>query len=194
MKHLLRLGAAALLFAPAACSDKVTYEDPEATETINEQFGGSDLLMIAQDMAQSFINSNAWGGEAKPSIVFGGVKNRTQQHVDTVNITDTIQTALIQSGKFTVLAGDAGIEEIKKETDYQQSGAVDMDSAVQLGKQRGAGYVLYGRFTEIAKQEGSTKSRWMKFTLNGVNVETREIVWADEKIISKLKEESFLGW
>ena len=47
---------------------------------------------------------------------------------------------------------------------------------------------------KIAKQEGGTKSRWLKFTLNGVNVQTRQIVWADEKIISKLKEESFLGW
>ncbi|TAH39721.1 MAG: penicillin-binding protein activator LpoB [Planctomycetota bacterium] len=193
MKHMLRYSLLPLVLASGACTDRVTYEDPEGIETINEQFGGSDLLMIAQEMTQSFSNSNVWGS-TKPRVVFGGVKNRTQQHVDTVNITDTIQTALIQSGKFTVLAGDQGIEEMKKETDYQQSGAVDMESAVQLGKQRGAEYVLYGRFTEIAKQEGSTKSRWMKFTLNGVNVQTREIVWADEKIISKLKEESFLGW
>lgn len=193
MNALFRSGAAALLLVPAACSDRVTYEDPEAVETLNEQFGGSDLLMIAQDMAQSFTASDSWG-EGKPRIVFGGVKNRTQQHVDTVNITDTIQTALVQSGKFTVLAGEQGIEEIKAETDYQQSGAVDMESAVQLGKQLGAQFVLYGRFTEIAKQEGDTKSRWMKFTLNAVNTQSREIVWADEKLISKLKEESFLGW
>lgn len=193
MKPFHTRTAIALLGLASSCADDVRYEDPERIETIDERFGGSDLLMIAQDMTQSFVNSNAWGG-AKPRIVFGGVKNRTQQHVDTVNITDTIATALIQSGKFTVLAGQQGIAEIKQETDYQGSGAVDQAAAVELGKQLGAEYVFYGRFTEIAKQEGGTKSRWLKFTLNAANVQTREIVWADEKILSKIKEKSFLGW
>ncbi|HEX9792685.1 MAG TPA: penicillin-binding protein activator LpoB [Planctomycetota bacterium] len=185
--------AAAAVAPLAACSDRVRYEDPEAVETIDPRFGSTDLQTIARELTDSFLATNAWTGE-RPRIVFGGVANRTKQHLDTQNITDTIRTSLVQSGKFRVLAGDQGIDEIAKETDYQQSGAVDRAAAVQLGMQLGAEYVFFGRFTEIAKEAGSVESRWMKFTLNAVDVQTREIVWADEVQISKIKDSSFLGW
>jgi len=185
---------ALLLPALAGCGGTtVRYEDPAKVETINSDFGSTDLLMIAQKMTQSFTNSNVWG-EGKPRIVFGGVKNRTRQHLDTQNITDTIRTALIQSGKFTVLAGQEGIEELNRESTYQQSGAVDQAAAVELGKQLGGEYVLFGRFTEIRKRNDDIKSSWLKFTMNAVNVQTREIVWADEQQISKIEEKASVGW
>ena len=54
--------------------------------------------------------------------------------------------------------------------------------------------MLYGRFTEIYKHEDDVKSRWMKFTLNAVDVESRAIVWADEKQIAKVEERGSVGW
>lgn len=179
--------------ASAACGRQTRYEDPGKVETVDSNFGGTDLLMIADTMAQSFASSAAWEGD-KPRIVFGGVQNRTTQHIDTQNITDTIRTALIQSGKFTVLAGDQGLGEIEKEVDYQGSGWVNEENAVQVGQQLGADYVLYGRFTEIKKQVSDTKSRWMKFTLNAVDVESRAIAWADEQQIAKVEQKGGVGW
>ncbi|KAA3606723.1 MAG: penicillin-binding protein activator LpoB [Planctomycetota bacterium] len=183
-KSLLLLLAA--LPALAACSTETRYEDPEAVETIDARFGQTDLQVIAETMTQSFLQANVWGEGEKPTLLFGGVTNVTKQHVDTKNITDTIRTALVQSGKFRIVVGDQGLGEIQKEVDYQQSGAVDPTTAVELGKQRGAEYVLYGRFSEIAKKKGDIHSRFMKFTLNAVNVQTRELVWAEEKQISKI--------
>jgi penicillin-binding protein activator len=181
-----------LALAAGACSGNVQQIDPEGNETINIEFGFGDLKAIANDMTQSFLGSDAWGGE-RPRIVFGGIRNRSTQHIDTENITDSIRTALIQSGKFTVLAGSIGISEIIEEVDYQQSGAVDLASAAELGKQLGAEYVLYGAFREIRKQRGSTTATWYKFTLNAVATQTRVIVWAKEKDIAKKEEKSFLG-
>lgn len=188
---LLLLAAAPL----AACSTNTTYEDPEGIEILDTDFSYSDLKQIAQGITDSFLQSNVWGGDV-PRIVMGGVVNRTNQHIDTVNITDTIRTALIQSGKFSVLAGvgDAGINEINLEIGYQQSGAVDQAQAVELGKQLGAEYVFYGRFTTLAAQKGDVESLYYKFTLNAVNVTTRQIVWAQEKDLRKRKEKTFLGW
>ncbi|MAW60173.1 MAG: penicillin-binding protein activator LpoB [Planctomycetes bacterium] len=176
-----------------SCSHKVEDIDPNDPENINLAFGFDDLKTIATDMTQSFLDSNRWGGD-RPRILFGGIKNRTQQHIDTVNITDTIRTALIQSGKFTVLAGNEGIAEIDQEVAYQQSGAVDLASAAELGKQLGAEYVFYGRFTEIRKQRSDTTAAWYKFTMNAVNVQTREIVWAEEQDIAKKETKAFIGW
>lgn len=191
---MLRISALLLgSLVAVSCSHKVQDIDPNNPENINLAFGFDDLKTIATDMTQSFLDSNAWGGD-RPRIVFGGIQNRTTQHIDTVNITDTISTALIQSQKFSVLAGDQGISEIDNEVAYQQSGAVDLASAAELGKQLGAEYVFYGRFTEIRKQRGDTTAAWYKFTMNAVNTQTRQIVWAEEQDIAKKETKAFVGW
>ncbi len=185
------LGLSAL--SAGACSHKVQPIDPDRPETIDTKFGFPDLKLVANDMTQSFLGSDKWGGD-RPRIVFGGVRNRTQQHLDTENITDTIRTALIQSGKFSVLAGAVGIAEIEQETTYQQSGPVDMASAVELGKQLGAEYVLYGALREMRKERDDLKVVWYKFTMNAVNVQTRQLVWAEEQDIAKMEEKTLFGW
>lgn len=191
---MLRISALLLgSLVAVSCSHKVQDIDPNNPENINLAFGFDDLKTIATDMTQSFLDSNAWGGD-RPRIVFGGIQNRTTQHIDTVNITDTIRTALIQSQKFSVLAGDQGIGEIDNEVAYQQSGAVDLASAAELGKQLGAEYVFYGRFTEIRKQRSDTTAAWYKFTMNAVNTQTRQIVWAEEQDIAKKETKAFVGW
>lgn len=191
-----RITALLLALAPlAACSTNVTYEDPEEVEILSTDFSFSDLKQIAQGLTDSFLQSDRWGGDV-PRIVMGGVANRTNQHIDTVNITDTIRTALIQSGKFSVLAGvgDAGLAEIDKEVDYQKSGAVDQAMAVEIGKQLGAEYVFYGRFTSMQARKDDVQSIVYSFTLNAVNVTTRQIIWADRKDLRKRQEKTFLGW
>ena len=182
-----------LLLPVLACSNQVTYEDPEAVETLTAEFGATDLMMIAHDMTQGFLGSGTFGDE-KPIVVFGGIQNRTAQRIDTRSISDTIQTSLLQSGKFTIVAGDSGLEEIDREIALQRSGKVDMAYAAEMGRQKGAEFVLYGRMSEIHKEAGRTESRWVKFTLNAVNVQTREILWADEVTISKRETKALLGW
>jgi uncharacterized protein (TIGR02722 family) len=176
-----------------ACSNQVTYEDPEGIEVLGTGFSYTDLQAIAGEMTESFTQTNAWGPD-KPRIVFGGVDNRTNQHIDTKNITDTVQTALIQSQKFTVVAGEDGISELDEELAYQATGVVDSAAAAELGRQLGAEYVFYGRFTSITDSADDVRSVFYKFTLNAVNVQTRQIVWADEKQLRKRSEKTFLGW
>ncbi len=193
MSRITALALGLLTFAVTSCSHNVEVIDPESGETINIEYGFGDLLTISNTMAESFLSSDRWGGD-KPRVVFGGVRNRTQQHLDTENITDTIRAALVQSGKFTVLVGDVGLSEIDKEIGYQQSGAVDMATAAELGKQMGAEYVLYGAFREIRKARDDTTAAWYKFTLNAVNTQTRELIWTQEESIAKKEEKSFMGW
>ncbi len=191
-RTLLLLLAAAPL---GACSTSVTYEDPEEVEILSTDFSFSDLRMIAQELTDSFLNSEKWGDDI-PRVVVGGVVNRTNQHIDTVNITDTIGTAFVQSGKFSVLetAGAQGLDELEKELAYQQSGKVDQAAAVELGKQLGAEYVFYGRFTTMEARHDDTESIVYKFTMNAINVQTRQIVWKDESFLRKRKEKSLFGW
>lgn len=176
-----------------SCATEVTYEDPEGVEILSTDFNYTDLQAIAMQMTESFTATNVWGTD-QPRIVIGGIDNRTNQHIDTQNITDTIRTALIQSRKFSILESDAGIAEMDKELAYQATGVVDSAAAVELGRQLGAEYVMYGRFTTISAAGGDTRSVFYKFTLNAVNVQTRQIVWADEKQIRKRSEKGTFGW
>ena len=190
IRTLLFIGVIAV---SGSCSNKVTLEDPEGIEVLSTDFGPTELQAIAQKMTESFTSSNAWGGDI-PRIVVGGVVNRTNQHIDTQNITDKIATALIQSGKFSVMASKQGLEEIQGELDYQASGAVDLTAAVELGRQLGAEYVFYGRFTTIKSVGGDVESIYYKFTFNAVNAQTRQIVWADEHEMRKRQEKTLFGW
>lgn len=185
--------AFALAGSLTACSGNVTYEDPEGTEIIGIGFSYTDLNQIANELTDSFLATNAWGNDT-PRLVFGGVENRTNQHIDTQNVTDTIRTKLIQSFKFTVVAGEQGIGEMDNEIAYQQSGAVDQAAAVELGRQLGAEYVVYGRLTSIYEKRGDVQSIFYKFTFNAVNVQTRQIIWAAEERIRKREEQSLFGW
>ncbi|KAA3606724.1 MAG: penicillin-binding protein activator LpoB [Planctomycetota bacterium] len=189
LRLLLALGASSLI----GCAGESRYEDPEAVETIDDRFGQTDLHLIVSKMVDSFMGTQVWP-EAKPVMLMGAVQNRTRQHLDTKNISDSIRTALIQSGRFRFVAGDQGKGEISEETVYQASGAVDPDTAVELGKQLGASYVMFGRFTEIKKETERVRSRFMKFTLNVVDVENRVLLWSEEQKISKVTEKAFLGW
>jgi uncharacterized protein (TIGR02722 family) len=193
---IARIPTLLLALAPlAACSTSVTYEDPEEVEILSTDFSYSDLKQISQDLTNSFLGSGRWEGEV-PRIVVGGVVNRTNQHIDTVNITDTIETVFVQSGKFTVLpaSGNYGLEEMEKELAYQQSGKVDQAAAAELGKQLGAEYVFYGRFTSMEARGGDVSSVVYKFTMKALNVQTRQIVWQDEKDLRKREEKGLFGW
>ena len=89
---------------------------------------------------------------------------------------------------------EQGLSEIQNELDYQGSGSVDLTAAVELGRQLGAEYVFYGRFTTIKSAGGDVESLFYKFTFNAVNTQTRQIVWADEHQMRKRQEKTLFGW
>src|SRR5262245_43290283 len=103
--------------AAAACSS-VRYDDPGRVETLNIDYGSTDLQTLSAEMVESLISSpqlnyiNKPGDDKRLLVLMGGVENRTSEHIDTQGITDKIQTALLKSGKFRFTAEDAGQDEI----------------------------------------------------------------------------------
>jgi curli biogenesis system outer membrane secretion channel CsgG len=101
---------------------------------------------------------------------------------------DMLITALVKTKKYKVYERDR-LNAIMKEQKLQMSGAVDMSTAVQIGKLVGAKYIVTGAVTEfgVAKtgaQGGgyfSVGKHHYRATvdLRAVNVQTGEIVFAD---------------
>ena len=193
----------------SSCSS-LGYGDPNAVETVTIGYGSTDLQTLSGEMVDSLIVSPALnyldspekGDDKRIITVFGGIENRTSEHIDTGGIADKIRVALLKTGKFRWVASDQGRDEIADEVRYQQgTGFVDPVQAAQMGKQLGAEIVIYGSLRSIVKRKGSsiesggtrTKDVFYQFVLNAVNVETAEILWAEESEIRKTEKTGIFG-
>lgn len=205
----LTLSLVALVCLASACSS-VRYDDPDRAETLTIDFGSTDLQTLANGMTNSFLQSpslqfldQTGKGEDKRIVMYvGKVENRTSEHIDTQGITDSIRVKLLQSGRFRFTADDAGQDQIGDQVRFQQgSGRVDPAQARAFGKQIGADVIMYGTLRSIEKgrgrsiESGGTKKEdvYYQFILNAVNINTGEIMWAEEKDIRKVERRGLFG-
>ncbi len=180
----------------SACSSSTQYGDAQGVETVNTDFGSTDLQSIANDMVDDllmFPPMVAITSSKRPILFVDGIKNKTIEQIDTQNITDTIQSKLLRSGKYRFIDMDA-VKAMAKQMDYQaQSGMVDQDKAVRMGKQVGAEYMLYGNLASIVKRDKKTTDVYYKFTLKLMHLESGLLEWSAEKEIRKTKEQRWFG-
>ncbi|MDF3031134.1 MAG: hypothetical protein K0R03_1692 [Moraxellaceae bacterium] len=188
---------AAALLGVSGCASKVQYGDATAVETVNTDFGSTDLQMIAEKMVDDLIASPAMAEIApqgkRPILFVDTIKNKTTEHIDTESITDTISTKLLNSGRFRFV-DRTKVDAIAKELDYQaNSGMVDENKSVKMGRQLGAQYMLYGNFSSITKNSGSTRDVYYKFTMKVSNLETGLVEFQSEKEIRKTRKKALIG-
>lgn len=190
---MMMLGAALVL---SGCASTVDYGDAQGRETVNTDFGSTDLQMIASKMVDdllAFPPVVQMTASRRPVVFVDRIKNKTTEHIDTESITDTIQSKLINSGKFRFVDMSV-IERVREQLDFQSdSGLVDQNTAAQMGRQIGAEFMLYGNFSSIVKREGSTKDVYYKFTLKLLNIQTGILEWSGEKEIRKSRSRSMFG-
>ena len=195
MKNLKLIFVLAAVMGLSACQSKVEYGDATEVETVNENFGSTDLQVIAAKMVDSmmaFPPVVVMTQSNRPIVFVDKIKNKTSEHIDTESVTDTISNKLLRSGKFRFI-DMTKVDTVRKQLDYQNNaGMVDPSTAIKFGRQIGAQYMLYG-LSSIVKQDGSTKDVYYKMTMRLMDLETGLIEWSDEKEIRKMKSKSFLG-
>jgi uncharacterized protein (TIGR02722 family) len=190
----IRAGTLLLALGLCACASTTEYGDPTAQETLTIDFGSTDLQMIAEKMVQSLLASSVLQAGERPVVLVGRVRNRTDEHIDTVSITDKIRTTLLQSGRICFAAGEVR-DQVVRELEYQAgSGHVDPDTRKRLGKLVGPGFLLTGQISSIRKKSGRKTDLYFLFTLNLVELETGLIRWSAEKEIRKNQKTPLLGW
>lgn len=208
MKNFVMALALAACFGTQGCSS-VGYGDPTETETVNKDFGSTDLQTFSATMVKSLIDSpnlayldGPGKREDKRVIVYmGSIDNRTKEHIDMEAITDRIRTELIQSGRFRFVADAKGQKQIGDQVNFQNSGPVDPEQAKQSGKQLGADMIFYGSLVSIDKTKGRSiesggsklEDTYYQFILNAVNIETSEIVWSEKKELRKQQRTGLFG-
>jgi uncharacterized protein (TIGR02722 family) len=181
-------------FMIVACSNKISYGDATSVETTTMGFGSTDLQSIAAKLVDDLIAFPPivqMTAARRPVVFVDKVKNKTTEHIDTESITDTIQTKLLQSGKFRFVDMTA-VKAVQEQMQFQMdSGMVDPGKAAAFGKQTGAEFMLYGNMSSIVKRNSDAKDVYYKFTLKLTNLETGMMEWAGEKEIRKSGEKTF---
>ncbi|EOX3396823.1 penicillin-binding protein activator LpoB [Vibrio cholerae] len=187
------LGLAVIL---GGCSNKVSYGDAQAVETVNVDFGSTDLQKIAAEMVDSMMMSGSVSAitrDGRPIVFVERIKNKTSEHIDTESITDTISTKMLNSGKFRFVDMDR-VEAVRDQLNFQNNDElVNQSTAIQFGKMVGAQYMLYGNLSSIVKNAGSDKDVYYKMTMRLMGLQTGLIEWADETEIRKQQSKSLLG-
>jgi uncharacterized protein (TIGR02722 family) len=192
--QLGHLGVLALMFAlPAgltACGGdkaftKGSYDDPTRVELLDDKFNEADMQQMADTIIKAMVACPYVANAPKPPIVIvEKVQNRTEEHIDTVSMTDKIRTALIQTGKVRFInKQERGT--VQDEYDYNASGAVSGPTAKKKGSQIGADYILSGAIATNVQQVGNDKFVYYKLTMNMTNMETTTIDCTQEREVRK---------
>lgn len=208
MKNTTTLAFALTLALAAGCTSTVRYDDPGKVETINIDFGSTDLQQLAGSMAESLgaaqqLNYYQKDGDDKRIVIYSaGIENRTSEHIDTSGIMDSIRVALLKSGKFRLAATQQGQDELAEQVRFQQgSGRVDPNQAKAFGQQLGADMVLIGRLRSIEKSRGrdiegggsKVDDVYYQYVMELTDITTGETIWADQKELRKTKKTGLFG-
>ncbi len=163
---------------------QVSYGDSKAVETVTNEFGSTDLQMIAEKMIGSLLEDPLLSG--RPTMTLAPVRNKTSEYIDTKSIMNTIQTALVKSRKVKFVRSNdemqSGVDELQRQN---QSGLYKTAGKAKIGNMSAAKYTLEGEIVSIVKQNANTKDVFYKMTLKVYDVEEGSIEWQDEKEIRK---------
>src|SRR3954452_8933729 len=151
---------------------KGEYDDPSRVELLDDKYNESDMQQMADTIIKAITACKYVTESGKPPMVIvEKVQNRTEEHIDTVSLTDKIRTALIKSGKVRfVNKEERGT--LSDEYDYNAAGNVSGPSAKKRGSQIGADYILSGNLVTNIQQVGNDKFIYYKLTMNLTNMES----------------------
>jgi uncharacterized protein (TIGR02722 family) len=183
--RLLAAFALCAAVAVSGCAEKTRYGDARGVETVTNQFGSTDLQMIAESMTRSMLNAPVVAGNNLPIMTVQEVKNKTSEYIDTRAITDSIRVELQKSGRVRFAVDAAAMEQQIEELKRQQSDYYDVKKSAEIGKMAGAAYRIDGNITSIVKEAKGVKDVYYKFNLQLWNVQNGLLEWTDEKEIRK---------
>ena len=178
------LAAAALL---AGCAgEKTRYGDARAVETVTNEFGSTDLQMMAESMARSMSQAPVIAAANLPVLTVQEVRNKTSEYIDTRAITDSIRSELQKGGRVRLAVDAAAMKQQTDELKRQQNSELyAKEQAAEMGRMVGAQYRLEGNIMSIVKQVKDTKDVYYKLNLQLWNIRNGLLEWSDEKEIRK---------
>ena len=184
------LAMLAVLMGCVSGPGQVMVGNPDDTRRLTTKIEPQDIRLTVEKMTESLIADpgvlDATKGE-KPILDIEPMKNKSQMIIDMKSITDSIRMRLIRSRQFRFVDRSTAGADIAIMDEQAQLGLTDRRKAIRPGQQSAAQMYLTGELTEMSQSDGRTLHRYYKFSMILKDLRSGEIVWADEKEISKVR-------
>ena len=184
-------------------STKTTRMDESRPTDLSGDWNDTDARLVAQEMIKDCLqgqwlwNYNQTNGRV-PVVIVGTIRNKTFEHIDADIFIDSLQKALINSGKVKFVASSNERQEIREERRDQQAGNTEPSTITATGHETGADFMLQGNINAI--QDG-TESQHLMFgnqkstsfyqvSLELIDLKTNQKQWIGQKALKKLVERS----
>jgi hypothetical protein len=179
------------VLAGCAWTERYPGEDEPVVTT---DWGHRDLQMAAEVLANSVAQSGpARSAAIRPVVYFARVVNKTDQHIDTKNLTDRARVLMMKRNIFRFSAVNEAQDEMVEQLRFQRGPLVDPATRKELGRQVGADYFLFGELTSMTEKAAMQKGVYYKITLSLVNIETGIIEWSDDAEFQKVRTRGLFG-
>lgn len=191
LSTLLMSGCATGGAGMVGSSSSVKYGDAKAAETVTADFGSTDLQSTAETLTQSLLESRYISkAQQPPKVRLRTVENKTYEHIDTKAITDKIRIKLLKSGQVRFLADTANLNQVNDERDLTTTAT----TKTKMKAMTDSDYIITGNVRSIKKANDDVKDVYYNVSLELVDPQSGEILWADEKEIRKVTSKSSVGW
>lgn len=169
----------------------VSYGDSKAVETLTADFGSSDLQATAEKMTQSLLETRYISkAQQPPKVRLRDVKNQSYEHIDTKAITDKIRIKLLKSGSVRFLADKSNLDQVNDERDLTETAT----KKTSVKAMTDSDYIITGTVRSIKKATKDVQDNYYNISLELVDPQSGEILWADEKEIRKVTSKPSIGW
>jgi penicillin-binding protein activator len=185
----MRLFALAALAALACAPVQVRRMDVKEEKDLSGRWNDTDARLVAEEMIQDSL-ARPWLPGARqrlqhmPTVVVGGVRNMSLEHVNTDVFVEELQRALINSGQVTFVASKDERIQLRDERLDQDKNASDRSRKAH-GEEQGADFLLSGAINAIQDQTAGEKVVFYQVNLKLLDVQSNQIVWNGQKQIKK---------
>lgn len=197
-KQLVGVVLLAALVVSCGGGTKVTRLDTESTTDLSGRWNDTDSRLVAQEMisdclSRSWLTDHLAGGNQKPVVTIGTVRNLTSEHIAMETFIADFERELINASKVRFVAAKPQREEIRDERQEQQEFAT-RETAKKMREELGADFILQGAIKTITDQQGKDQTTFYQTDLELINIETMEKVWIGNKKIKKGISQSGRKW
>lgn len=200
---ILVLTALAIALPGMACGGgnrAVKTVAPGSETELSGKWNDSDAHATADALIKSAFSAG-WLAvfkeeeDRRPALRVRAVVNKTDEHIDSQVFIKNIERAMVNSARVKVLAQEgAELGSVEREQDRSLSGRQSDESAVSIGQETGADFVMTVRVTSILDQVDGEHYKFYKINAELISPSTGEKAWIGDYEIKKHVKQKRVSW
>lgn len=173
----------------SGCSTEVKRVGVEEVKDLSGYWNDTDSRLVSEEMIRDSL-SGGWidrhekKSSKAPTVIVGNIRNLSHEHINTGTFVADLERAFVNSGRVDVVASKSEREGIREERADMDLNASD-DSRKEMGKEKGADYMLIGTINTIIDAASSEQIRFYQIDLTLVSTADNRKVWTGQKKLKK---------